>query len=326
MTRLPLALLTALLSFAACATSGPDATLATETLRIAHEKARAGTFSGVVLVSRNGRPLIREAFGFAEKTAARPNTVETRFDIASLGKMFTSVAIAQLVERGTLAYDVPIGRYLPGFPNSEIASSVTLHHLLTHTSGIPDLPEDLFNTPRADLRGYLPFLTNAKLEFSPGAKRAYSNSGFVILGLIIEQATRGSYQDYVQKHVFDRAGMSGVLFGPRGRPHGGAMATADDLVRFFEALRNGKLLERATADTITTVRNGASPYGFGELPFVTDRLVGHSGGDSGVSADAYTYWKSGYTIVVLSNLDAPASHDVARAIRNLIEPRFSTKP
>lgn len=266
--------------------------------------------------------------------------------------MFTSVAIAQLVERGDLSFDVPIGRYLRDFPNAGIASKVTIDHLLTHRSGIPDLPDNLFNAPPARLQGYLPFFAETVLESAPGATRAYSNAGFILLGLIIEEVTQTSYEDYVRRNVFASANMSNVGFGAADRqrwdvaigysrgaggewvsntavvaahagPHGGAVLTAIDLVRFFDALRKGRLVRPETADLITTRRDGASaPYGFGELLFDTDRLVGHSGGNAGVSADAYTYWKSGYTIVVLSNLAPPASHDVAGGIRKLIEPRF----
>lgn len=233
--------------------------------------------------------------------------------------MFTSVAIAQLFERGVVSFDEPIGRYLPDFSNREIASKVTIHHLLTHTSAIPDLPDDLFNNPPAELRGYLPFFERAALEFAPGAQRAYSNSGFVLLGIILEQVAKTSYERYVAENVFARAGMSTVP----GLPHGGARATAADLMKFFAALRNGKLVKPETATLITTPRNGASsPYGFGTLDFDTDRLVGHSGGSFGISAEAYTYWNSGYTIVVLSDRAPPASHDVAKGLRNLIEPRF----
>jgi CubicO group peptidase (beta-lactamase class C family) len=111
-------------------------------------------------------------------------------------------------------------------------------------------------------------------------------------------------------------------------PHGGQFCTASDLARFFRALRSGRLISRASAEMLTTPRRGAgSAYGFGVISFALDRLVGHSGGDAGASADAYTYWKSGYTIVVLSNFSPPASHQVAGVARALLEPHFEpTKP
>lgn len=259
-------------------------------------------FSGAVIVARNGRPV-----------AAFSNTKQTQFNIASLGKMFTSVAIARLVEQGKVDFEAPAQRYVPSFPHA----NVTVQHLLTHTSGLPDLPDALFYAPPSALNGYLPFLAETKLEFEPGSKRAYSNSGFVLLGLVIESASGQTYDRFVQKHVFAPARMKGVK---GGLPHGGHFATAGDLLRFFTALRNGRLLRAETTRRVT--ENG---YGFGTIVFDDgDRLVGHSGGDKGVSADAYTYWRSGYTIVVLSNMGPPASHDVARALRKLIEPRAAS--
>lgn len=317
---------------------------------VVESKTAAGRFSGVVVVAQENRIVYAHAFGLADRERKRPNRLDTQFDVASLGKMFTGVAVAQLVERGLLSFDAPVGTYLPQFPNARIAREVTIHHLLTHTSGVPDLPDAMFNAPPAQLSGYLPFFAEAKLEFEPGSQRSYSNSGFILLGLIIEQVTGTSYEAYVREHVFKPAGMKSAtysrgpkaaigytpdakgtwipntgLIAPRGGPHGGALMSAGDLVKFFYALRHVKLVRPETATLITTPRLGAvAAYGFGEVPFDTDRLVGHSGGNTGISADAYTYWSSGYTIVVLSNFEPPASHEVAGALRKLIEPRFRT--
>lgn len=276
----------------ACASTA-DRDLAREADRL----ARNGTFAGEVLLARNGRPLLHESYGTGRRT----------YNIASVGKMFTGVAIAQLAARGLVAYDAPVSRYLAELP---YGAEVTIEQLLTHTAGIPDLPEDLFRTPPPTLAGYLPFLRAAKLEFAPGQKRAYSNSGYIVLGLVIEQVTGATYAHYLQQQVFRPARMHHTR---AAGPHGGAQSTAADLLRFLERVRRGRLAMKRH-------------HGFGELAFDTDRLVGHSGGDTGASADAYTYWNSGYTIVVLSHPDPPASHDLARAIRKLIEPRFTSAP
>lgn len=283
MRKLPL--LTLLLTIACVSTR--DAELAREADRLASQRA----FSGEVLLAKNGRAFHHETYGNPAKT----------YDIASLGKMFTGVAIAQLAQKGLVAFDAPAARYVPGFPHQD----VTLHHLLTHTSGVPDLPEDLFRNPPPRLAGYLPFLAATKLDFTPGEKREYSNAGFVLLGLVIEAVTNTTYDDYIRKNVI--ANIAG------GGPHGGAKTTAKELLRFLENVRTGRLPMK-------------SGYGFGELEVGNDRLVGHSGGDTGVSADAYTYWTSGYTIVVLSNLGPPASHDVARGIRKRLEDQGSQMP
>jgi D-alanyl-D-alanine carboxypeptidase len=353
-----LAGLAALLS--GCATPAPrtgiapdpaDAALVAAAKAIANEHAAAGRFAGVVVIARGDDLLLAKAYGLADREAARANTTATPFNVASLGKMFTGVAIARLVERGVLDYDAPVGRYLGAFPNADIAGKVTLHHLLTHTSGIPDLPDALFVAPPATLEGYLPHFAQSRLEFAPGAQRAYSNAGFVLLGLVLERATGRTYEQVLREEVLRPAGFDAGFrlrdtpdaalgytrkadtdpwkpntgaIAPHSGPHGGQLVTAPDLAHFFTALRDGRLLRKASADAMLAPRHGAaSAYAFGTLDFATDRLVGHSGGDAGASADAYTYWNSGYTIVVLSNLDAPASHDVARALRKLLEPRFA---
>lgn len=307
----------AVIVLAAVALRAEEGQLVPKIRAIVEPRAADGSFSGVVLVARGKDVLFEKAYG-------RGISLSTPFDIASVGKMFTGVAVAQLVERGRLGFDQPVGAYLPpALADTDIGRKVTIHHLLTHTSGVPDLPEDLFDDPPARLVDYTPWLAKQALAFEPGSQRAYSNSGYVLLGMIIERVSGRDYQRHMQEHLFRPAGMR-VSFrrgDSRGGPHGGAWTTARDLLKFFRALRSGKLLKPETALAITTPRPGtAAAYGFGVLDFGTDRLVGHSGGNTGISADAYTYWNSGYSIVVLSNLGPPASHEVAKAIRKLIEP------
>jgi CubicO group peptidase (beta-lactamase class C family) len=357
-----LALLLVAILFAGCAAAPPrqvepvdavDAGVVASAQAFADQRAAAGHFSGVVLLARGDRTLLAKAYGDADRDARRANRVDTPFNVASLGKMFTGVAVARLVQRGVLDYDAPVGRYLPGFPNADIARKVTIHHLLTHTSGIPDLPDALFADPPASLGGYVAFFAGAKLEFEPGAQRSYSNAGFVLLGLLLEHATGHPFEDVLRAEAFAPSGMHGGFrfadtpgaaigytreaegeawrantdaIAPRSGPHGGQLVSAPDLVRFFSALREGRLLPRPAAETMLAPRLGApTAYAFGTIDFATDRLVGHSGGDAGASADAYTYWNSGYTIVVLSNLDPPASHEVAKAVREALEPRFKAQ-
>ena len=350
------ALVLAFALLSGCATAPPprdpaDAALVVAADRIAAEQATAGRFSGVVVLARGDDVLLARAHGLADRATGRANTPATPFNVASLGKMFTGVAVARLVERGVLAYDAPVGRYLDRFPNADIAAKVTVAQLLTHTSGVPDLPDALFAAPPAGLDGYLPFFAQARLDFAPGSQRAYSNAGYVLLGLVLERVTGRPFEDVVRSEVFHPAGMTGGFstqdmptaaigytrkndadpwtantgaIAPRSGPHGGQLVSAPDLVRFFAALRGGQLLREASLREMLADHAGeAGAYTFGTIDFATDRLVGHSGGDAGASADAYTYWNSGYTIVVLSNLDPPASHDVAKALREQLEPRFT---
>jgi CubicO group peptidase (beta-lactamase class C family) len=354
---MPVLLRTALafVLLAACATVPPprdpaDAALAAAAGRIVEEKAAAGRFTGVVVLAHGDDVLLAQAYGLADREAGRANTTATPFNVASLGKMFTGVAIARLAERGAIDYDAPVGRYLDGFPNADIAAKVTIAQLLTHTSGVPDLPDALFAAPPARLDGYLPFFAQARLDFAPGTQRAYSNAGFVLLGLVLERVTGRPFEQVLRDEVFRPAGMAAGFslqdtptaaigytrkaeadpwkantgaIAPRSGPHGGQLVSAPDLVHFFAALRGGRLLRDASLQQMLADHPGeAGAYAFGTIDFATDRLVGHSGGDAGASADAYTYWNSGYSIVVLSNLDPPASHEVAKALRELLEPRF----
>jgi CubicO group peptidase (beta-lactamase class C family) len=174
------------------------------------QRAAAGQFSGAVLMAKDGQPLLQQGYGMANKRLGIANTARTKFCIASMGKMFTGVAIAQLVEQGKLSFNDTIGRYVSGFP-PEIAGKVTIHQLLTHTSGMgdaalmrrPDRPE-----PPHTLAGLMQRIVKAPLQFEPGSRFGYSNDGFIVLGAIIERITGQGYADYVRTHVFEPAGMT----------------------------------------------------------------------------------------------------------------------
>ncbi len=173
-------------------------------------EARRLTFSGAVLVARDGVSVVESAAGLADRATGRPNTVETRFNLGSVAKMFTGVAVAQLVQDGRLAFNDTIGKHLAGFAK-EVADTVTLHHLLTHTSGLGDFmrggyPEWAKEATTAT--ELLPLVTGEALLFAPGARESYSNSGYLVLGAIVEAASGQPYFDYVRGHVFEPAGMA----------------------------------------------------------------------------------------------------------------------
>jgi CubicO group peptidase (beta-lactamase class C family) len=257
--------------------------------------ASSDEFSGVVLVAKGGKPIFSRAYGDANKERHVPNRLDTKFSLASMGKMFTAVAIAQLVEQGKLSYDDTVGKHLPDYPNKDVARKVTIHQLLTHTSGLGDFFNERWKERRASLRtvkDYLDLFADKPLEFEPGTRWRYSNGGFVVLGAIIERVTGRDYYEYVAEHVFKPAGMARTGFftpeesaddmatgyttmgaddkprsGPRrsnaehrpgrGNPAGGAWSTAGDLARFAEALRDGKLLDPRSAATLTEPMPGA---------------------------------------------------------------------
>ncbi|HTV20289.1 MAG TPA: alpha/beta fold hydrolase [Polyangiaceae bacterium] len=173
--------------------------------------AREGdAFSGAVLVARGGVPIYQKAVGLADREHSRANTLGTRFRIASMTKMFTAVAVLQLVQAGKLRLDAPLGTYLPDYPNQDIARKVTLDHLLTHTGGTGDVfgAELAARGPTPSLREYVAAQGARAPRFEPGSRYEYSNYGFVLLGRVIEVASGQSYYDYVARHVFAPAGMA----------------------------------------------------------------------------------------------------------------------
>jgi CubicO group peptidase (beta-lactamase class C family) len=172
----------------------------------------ADQFSGVVLVSRHGRPLLERAVGRADRERERANTMDTPFALASVSKMFTAVVVAQLVDQGLVSLDATIGSLLPTYPRGEASEKVTVHHLLTMSSGVPDL----FRSPRfwaevSSIRAFTdfwPHFAHAPLAFEPGTKGAYSNSNFLILGAIIERRLGRSFIEIVEERIFRATDMT----------------------------------------------------------------------------------------------------------------------
>jgi CubicO group peptidase (beta-lactamase class C family) len=182
------------------------------------EQAATGAFSGAVLVAKDGQPTLEEAYGLANREANEANNTDTRFNIGSVGKMFTAVAIAQLVEEGKLAFDDTIGEHLTGLP-ADIAA-LTVDQLLTHTSGLGDFMRNGYPKEAKAARTaaeLLPLVINQPLEFKPGTRESYSNSGYVVLGAIIEVIIGQSYYDYVREHIFQPAGMTRTGWFPPGQ-------------------------------------------------------------------------------------------------------------
>ncbi|HEX7285499.1 MAG TPA: serine hydrolase domain-containing protein, partial [Candidatus Angelobacter sp.] len=244
-------------------------------------------FSGAVLIAKDGKILWQKAYGLANRETKTPNTVETQFRLGSMNKMFTSVAIAQLVQQGKLKYSDTLAKVLPDYPNQETAKKITVEQLLTHTSGLGDFFGAEFRKKKDslhELKDYLPLFANEPLKFEPGQGWAYSNAGFLVLGLIVEKLSGQSYYDYVQKHIYDAAGMKNsgsppptvkvanlstgyTRSGPDGdddgplHPNiatlpwrassaGGGNSSLGDLLKFHQALRNNKLVNAELTRTI----------------------------------------------------------------------------
>jgi D-alanyl-D-alanine carboxypeptidase len=332
---------------------------ALDALRVELDRAAAeDRFSGAVAIAKDGVPIFREARGLADRDASIPNTVETRFRIGSMNKMFTAAAALQLVQAGKLTLDQPIGKVLTDYPNKKLASTVTLHHLLTHTGGTGDIFGPEFERHRLELKtlqDYVKLYGKRDLAFAPGERWQYSNYGFVLAGALIERATKKTYHDQVEASLFAPAGMrsttspiekgsepgrsNGYTREPgepwkpntktlpvRATSAGGGDSTVLDLLAFADALTRHKLLDAKHTELLTTAKvdtpgGGKYAYGFGDNTSGGMRCIGHSGGAPGMNGEL-AICDSGYTIAVLANLDPPAASRLA----SFIKARLPVKP
>ena len=294
--------------------------------------AAEGRFSGTALIAKDGRPVFQHAYGMADRERAVANSLETRFNLGSMNKMFTAVAIAQLASQGKLSFQDPLSKYLPGFPTAEAARKIHIEHLLTHTSGLGDYFNDRFFRERPTTVAALMDIIreDTTLAFEPGTRQQYSNAGFAVLGAVIEKVTGQDYYDYVRDHVFAPAGMTasswpnGAVPGRaneyeisprtggrpraeelhRGSPAGGGVSTVGDMLRFSQALLAGRLVPMEYVRLLTSPKPevGSQRYGYGFGVIARPmRIVGHNGGKPGVFAQLDIYPENGYTTVLLMN-------------------------
>ena len=291
------------------------------------ERTRADEFSGVVLVAKDSRVLFHEAYGLADRDAKVPNRKDTKFNLGSINKSFTRVAIHQLVRQGKLSLDDTIKKILPDYPNAQAAEKVTVRHLLNMTSGIGDFFGERYDaTPKEkilSLRDYLPLFVDQPLEFEPGTSNRYSNGGYIVLGLIIEKLTGVDYYTYVRENIFKPCGMTDTDAFPRdaktpnlargyvreseaagsprvvnfatlpgrGSSAGGGYSTAADMLKYIQALKDEKIF----------------------LPDVANGL-GIAGGAPGINSVVEWDPRSGYIVIVLTNFDPPTAGQTARQI------------
>lgn len=308
----------------------------------AEQATREDRFSGVMLVARDGKVLLERGWGMANREAKVPVSLDTRFDTASITKMFTAVATLQLIEGGKLRLDDTVGQHIRDYPNADVAARVTIRHLLTHTGGTGDVFEQDVSGLREHAE-YVRLLGARALLFEPGTEYRYSNFGFILLAMIVERVGGMSYYDYVQSRVFRPAGMVHTDFLPsrddvpthavgyvrqqgEWRPHhspwgrgvafGGAYSTARDLFRFAAALEAGKLIGRTTLVEATTPHQPNYGFGFNLQGGGVLRYYGHAGGSSGRNGEVRIYPELGYIVVGLTNLEPPLAERVIDVFTN----------
>lgn len=275
----------------------PNFTLVADLMDV---EAKSERFGGVALVVKGDQVLLDKAVGYALRWAKLPIHCDTRFALASTSKLFTVVAIGQLVELGLVSLEDPITKFLPDHAHRTGWSDVRVRHLLAHTSGFgtywgPNF--DALRTSLIALHDYFQLFEQAPLAFAPGSKFDYSNVGFILLGAIVERVSAQDYFGYIQRHIFNPAGMldSGFFEADadtpnlavgytyqrlgddptrgsarththlkpfKGSPAGDAVSTAPDMVRFAQALLHEKLLKRGTLNQFFAPLNRmASPPG-----------------------------------------------------------------
>jgi CubicO group peptidase (beta-lactamase class C family) len=301
-------------------------------------------FMGSVLVARDGKTLLDKGYGFANLEWQVPNTPTTRFRIGSITKQFTAASILLLEERGKLKIEDPVKKYMADAPAAW--DKVTIFHLLTHTSGIPSFTS-FPDYPKRQLETMTPqqlvdWFRDKPLEFEPGTKWNYSNSGYVLLGYLIEKISGQSYADFVQQNIFTPLGMkdsgydsssaiiehraSGYSPGKNGPENagyvnmtiplsaGGLYSTTEDLLRWEQGLFGGKLLSPASLAKMTTPFKADYAFGLGVSTQNGHKIIAHNGGIEGFNTDLAYYPDDKLVVVVLGNLNGGAPDQIASAL------------
>ena len=290
--------------------------------------AAGDVFSGVVLVAKGGNPVFQHAYGYADRNNKIPNKLGTRFNLGSINKAFTQVAIEQLVEEGKLSPTDTVGKILPDYPQAETRAA-TVSQLLSHTAGIADFFGEDFSRTAKDLfrsnEDYYKFVSSRKPLFAPGERNQYCNGCYITLGAIIARASGMPYEQYIAEHVYKPAGMMSAgpvqtdainedvavgythrsidhqlrpnifLHGAQGSAAGGGYATANDLLAFDSAMRAGRLTK--------TGKSGMR------------QIAGGAAGCNSVLASS-----GEWTVIVLSNLDPPTGENLGEAVIHALVP------
>lgn len=347
----------ALTGAAALAISAPRATdrrpLAHRLNVHAAQLARAGDLSGAILLAQNGRPVLHAAFGLRDRAQNLANRPDTKFNIASIGKLFTSLAIMRFVEGGRIALDDKLAASWPDYPNRAIAQSVTIAQLLTHTAGVGNhshVPRATSVPANATQTQVLQMFVDKPPDTPPGGPVAYSNDGYVVLGALIERLSGKPFFQHCAETIFAPLGMKGTGFvtssgaaanvarayvrdlehpgawrdatesdGIPPSAAGGAYSTVDDLWAFADAMARGRLLNpeltRAWIKGRVDFRGGRYGYGTMEEAVGSRRILGHSGGHYGIAGEVMIFEGLGCTCVVLTNGEVDGYLDISSWIK-----------
>lgn len=305
-------------------------------------------FSGSILIAQKGEILLSKGYGMANYEHSVPNTPHTKFRMGSLTKQFTAMAIMQLQEKGLLNVEDPIIKYFPDYP--EVGKIITIHHLLTHTSGIPSFTgfPDFQKTSMmpSSLEETIARFKDKALEFAPGEKYNYSNSGYILLGAIIEKVSGQSYEMFLKENIFqplkmmntgydhhstilkDRAagyclsneGLINAVYTDMSIAHaaGSLYTTAEDLYLWDRALYTEKLVKKSSLEKIFTPFVGKYGYGWRIGDSFNRKVVAHSGGINGFTTRIARYLDDEVCVIVLINIEGMGVGDIARDLAAIV--------
>jgi len=324
-----------------------------EVLALAHKYRQ---FNGAALVAENGKVVYKGAFGMANMEWNIPNAPDTRFRLGSITKQFTATATLQLVEQGKIKLDAKITDYLPDY-RKDTGDKVTIHHLLTHTSGIPSYtsqPGFFANVSRNPYKvgDFVKQYASGNLEFEPGSKFSYNNSGYFLLGAVIERITGKTYAQALKEMILDKVGMkntgydlhdplipkraSGYVKTPDGYANaayldmsipyaaGSMYSTVEDLYLWDQALYTDKLLTQASKDPMYKPFLGDYAYGWviTKSSFkVKDQpipIITHGGGINGFTTTIVRFPKEKNLIVMLDNTNSEYLNRLSDSIAKII--------
>ncbi|MEL6844930.1 MAG: serine hydrolase domain-containing protein, partial [Bacteroidota bacterium] len=306
-----------------------------------------------IVIAKEGENVLQKSYGFANREHRVPNRLDTKFNIASIGKLFTAVAILQLREQGKIDLNQTLGSYLPDFPNQFMRDSITIQQLLTHTSGLPLWFHDDFDRePKFEyvvLSDYLPLYEEISIDKNKIGKHSYSNVGFISLGFVIEAVSKLAYRDYLIKHIFEPLAMketdlwrltevipnaavgyvrpssqddwwkTNYHLNKGSSPAGGAYSSPRDLAAFYHGLMTSKILRQESWELMirpqTETAYGEYGYGIGISKNHDHTIIGHLGGYYGIRGELMWYKDSNYVVAILANSDQTDYVDVSYFIK-----------
>lgn len=314
-----------------------------------NQLVEANQFSGSVLIAQAGQVLVSKGYGLADQAKNLPNTPQTKFRLGSLTKQFTAVAILMLQAQGVLDVQDSICNYLPNCPPAW--QTITIHHLLTHTAGLPnftDFPDYETSKQRATTpEQTISRFQDKPLDFEPGEGWNYSNSGYIVLGLIIEQASGQPYADFLQTHIFTPLGMTSTGYEDDASQlaigyangatvadaidmsipfaAGGLYSTVEDLYLWDQALATEKLLPQGLLEAMFTPwaaipESNGLHYGYGWLvgEQFGHQVVGHNGGIDGFATSFMRFPNAQVVIIALSNLQTTNPNAISQQLAQIV--------